>query len=136
MFSIVCRFVLSDQKEDANYRRTNPAAKSYPGLFYHLKYFQFREIVLINDFLFITGLLHNLSETDGEDKPLLDADVIEVLVGRCSRATTLEKRTEAGLELLRELTIEKENDDMTEENEGNTGEEDNGKDAYEDMHPF
>ena len=87
-------------------------------------------------FLLIVGLLHHLSETDGDDKPLLDADVIEVLVGRCSRATTLEKRTEAGLELLRELTIEKENDDMTEETEGNTGEEDNGKDAYENMHPF
>ena len=33
MFSIVCRFVLSDDNDDQNYRRTNPAAKSYPGLY-------------------------------------------------------------------------------------------------------
>lgn len=31
MFSLVCKFVLSDLTEDVQHRRINPAAKSYPG---------------------------------------------------------------------------------------------------------
>ena len=90
-------------------------------------------VILIKIGLNILGLLHHLHELDGDEKPLFeDVELIESLLTRCSSAPNLETRQEAALQLLQELTFENENDEST-ESDDNIGEEDNGKDAYEEM---
>ncbi len=111
MYSLVCQYVLSDLEHDKELRRTNPLAKSYPGL------------------------LHHLSEPDADGKPLFeDVALVESLLSRCSSSPNLETRQEAGLQLLQELTFEKDYEQgglATDDADENIGEEDIGRDLYE-----
>merc|ERR1712156_983255 len=126
MFSIVCTFVLSDLEQDLEYRRTNPLAKSYPGLLHHLDE---KDVVQDGDH----------QEADDEAKPLFEnVEHLEDLITRCSSASNLATRQEAALQLLQELTFENdddENDDKGEEDdEEDIGDEDLGHNDYEKEH--
>ena len=124
MFSLVCKFILSDLEQDLESRRANPLAKSYPGL------------------------LHHLEENDEDGKPLFsDVKSIESLITRCSRSPNLDIRHEAALQLLQELIFEDdegdedddlaqeddEDDEATDDENDKIGEEDLGHDDYEKM---
>ena len=112
MFSLVCKFVLSDLSEDVKHRRINPAAKSYPGLLHGL----------------------DLDDNVGEEKPMFeDVKLLESLLARCSNAPDLETRHEAGLQLMQELTLEDDEDEDQEGEEDDDEEEENGHDDYEDV---
>lgn len=93
MFSIACQFILSDLQEDVEARRSNPLAQSYPGLLHHLEGYK----------------------EDGN--PLFDdIGYIENLLQSCSSGSVLEKRQEAGLQLLQvlfDLDPEEDADDAT-----------------------
>ena len=118
MFSLVCKFVLSDLTEDVQHRRINPAAKSYPGLLHGLDQVD-----------------RNLDDNAGEEKPMFeDVKLLESLLARCSNAPDLDTRHEAGLQLLQELTLEDdEEDDDEEEGEDDDEEGENGHDDYESV---
>jgi len=118
MFSLVCKFVLSDLTEDVQQRRINPAAKSYPGLLHGLDQVD-----------------RNLDDNAGEEKPMFeDVKLLESLLARCSNAPDLDTRHEAGLQLLQELTLEDdEEDDDEEEGEDEEEEGENGHDDYESV---
>ena len=100
MFSLACQFVLSDLEHDLESRRSNPLAKSYPGLLHHL---------------------------DEDSQGLFqDVKIIESLIEKCSSAPDLDTRHDAANQLMQELLFEKDEDEDEDDDDG--GEDDEKED--------